>query len=166
MDQSIEESMHITLSYFDEVIGPILFTVSPRLENPISRNIVNLLPTLMDIQDETMRKEPFLFSNPYFMSYNLMFNIPRSHARGGNDEFMISLVKTPTDTTGLVILSGLKDLLPSIRDSITKELRDMHDREIKKEVERIFDGFLTPVKVYLETQYEFWGKGRFSLHDF
>lgn len=164
--EKIEESFHITLSYFNEIIGPELITVSPHLANPLSEKILNLLPSLMDLQDEVLRREPYIFSNPYFMSYNLMFRIPRSSARGGTDEFMVSLVITPSETRGLIVLSGLKDLLPTIRDSITKTLRDFHSRNVRDEVGEIFNGFIEPLRLFIESQNEIWGTGSFKRGDF
>ena len=167
MDQeSIEESYHIILCYFDEVIGPELVTVSPQFRNPLSEKVLGLLPSLMDIQDEILLREPFIFSNPYFMSYNQIFRIPRTGARGGVDDFMVSIVITPSEARGLIVLSGLRDSLPTIRDNIPKTLLEFHERDVREEVGLIFDGFIEPLSLYIDTQNEIWGKGTFKLGDF
>ncbi|RMG35081.1 MAG: hypothetical protein D6732_09620 [Methanobacteriota archaeon] len=167
MDQeSIEESFHIVLCYFDEVIGPELVTVSPKFTNPLSEKILGLLPSLMDIQDEILLREPFIFSNPYFMSYNLIFRVPRSSARGGTDDYMVSIVLTPSDARGLIVLSGLRDLLPTLRDGIVKLLYESQERDVREEVEKVFEGFIEPLGLFIETQNEIWGKGSFRIGDF
>ena len=91
-------------------------------------------------------------------------------ARGGSEDFMITILITPTEAAGMIALSGLRDILPTLRESVVPHILNFFDHRDAKllinECENILKGYLEPINLFIESQREVWGKPVFRQQDY
>lgn len=92
-----ECQLHIAIIHFDQIIGPHLIQIFPHIETEKEKRISKVLQQLIDVGSLHDRREwEFVYSDRYFSSLNVYLTILNSNARGGQSDFMISAMITPT----------------------------------------------------------------------
>ncbi|MHA2101760.1 MAG: hypothetical protein ACW99A_24190 [Candidatus Kariarchaeaceae archaeon] len=92
-----ECNLHVALIHFDQIIGPHLLQIYPDIETQREKRVSKVLQQLIDVGSlQDTREWEFVYSDRYFSSLNVYLTILNSNARGGQSDFMISLMITPT----------------------------------------------------------------------
>ena len=90
---------HLSLAviHFDQIIGPHLLQIYPEIESEREKQISKVLQQLIDVGSLHDRREwEFVYSDRFFSSLNVYHTVVNSNARGGQEDFMISLMVSPT----------------------------------------------------------------------
>jgi hypothetical protein len=182
-DQKSLLHMFFMISHFDEVLGPESVVTIPEIsvENSgqleIQNEIIKLIDVTTNLYDKS-RFEPFMYSNSNLMSYNLAFSLPGFGIRSANKEFLLSIVLTPPDQRGLLALLGLRDMLPTLREStvpyIIDYLKNSHNIQNPTQAREEFltfqhnlirelRFFYKDCKVFVRANLDIWDEGNIDL---
>ncbi|MFV2014185.1 MAG: hypothetical protein ACC656_02050, partial [Candidatus Heimdallarchaeota archaeon] len=89
--------LQIAIFHFDAIIGPNIIQIHPQIDPDKESRTSKVLQKLIDVGSLQNRKEwEFVYSDRYFSSLNMYLTIINSNARGGHEDFMISLIISPT----------------------------------------------------------------------
>jgi len=79
----------LTLSYFDQIIGPTIFYSSELIEDVVGA------PDLDRILEFVEEEGPFIFAARKYQTVNHLFYVDSKFARGGKELLMISYMIKP-----------------------------------------------------------------------
>ena len=162
--------MNIILSNFNDIIGPEIINITPKLDKTNFDLIRKVIPHLIDFDNVDVKEEPFIYANQHFSSHNVAFTLPRLDGRAGENEYLITVIIITADTRGIIALVGLKGFLISLRDVcvpvIMKYHSDTNYEEFKKHVDESMNHYLSLAKEFISTQLEAFESGVVTIEDY
>ncbi|RMG33071.1 MAG: hypothetical protein D6732_12510 [Methanobacteriota archaeon] len=135
MEFKFRVRLFLVLTYFDDIFGPQILSSQP-LE--IDKKIAEVVCNLMDIA-AVGHQEGFIFSNRSFSSQNVFFSLVNQNARGGQTDFLLSLLLAPTYPQVVSVISMDWNSLFDLKDTIEPHL-----------IQFCEDGELLPLQERLE----------------
>jgi hypothetical protein len=159
-------SLFLSVIHFDQIIGPNLLQIYPEIEADREKRISKVLQQLIDVGALHDRKEwEFIYSDRYFSSLNLYLTILNSNARGGREDFMISLIISPTysQIVSAMVMdwNSLIELKLNCMDLLTNSIDDLN--QVKQELLFILATNIQVIKETILSKLELMSPGRFSF---
>ncbi|MHA2503912.1 MAG: hypothetical protein ACXAE3_13715, partial [Candidatus Kariarchaeaceae archaeon] len=145
--------IHVLLSYFDDIQGPIAGVIAPPPHGGLEKKQLEAIPRLMDMIGAAPG-EPFIHSSSNYGSINLIFSVPMP-VRGGQRDYMLSVVINPVEIREMVKISQMRDQI----EKTTKEIKLVYinnpdlattDKILSSEPEKIALELLDYIKMALK----------------
>ncbi len=135
----MSQNQILSVSYFDQVIGPNVFYSSIPMEDVVGA------PDLDRILEFNEEEGTFIFAYRKFQTVNHLFYIDSKFARGGKELLMISyIIKTAFFKDGIVDVFKYLDSKGPILEDFAEEIKELNDLtsllHMKKSV--ISEGFV------------------------
>jgi len=112
----------LSVSYFDQVIGPNIFYSSESLEDVVGA------PDLDRILEFVEEEGPFIFAARKYQTVNHLFYIDSKFARGGKELLMISyMIKTAFFKDGITDVFKYLDSKGPILEDFADEIKELND---------------------------------------
>ena len=127
----------LSVSYFDQVIGPNIFYSSEPLEDVVGAPD---LDRILEFNDE---EGTFIFAYRKYQTVNHLFYVDSEIARGGKDLMMVSyMIKTAFFKDGIVDVFKYLDSKGPILEDFAEEIKDLNELTslLHKKKSRISDG--------------------------
>ena len=111
----IVSTSHIVIIYFDDVYGPQVIMIYPKIDETKCEVIIKTIKPMMDLHTEHDEWN-FLYADPLFISQNMKFSHINSKHRGGLRDYVISIVVTPSEENFIVKSARIRNYLPTIQE--------------------------------------------------
>ncbi len=135
MEFKFRVHLFLILTYFDDIFGPQVISSQPQ---QMEGEIVAVVRNLMDIASVGNQNE-FIYSNRRFSSQNIFFSLPNPNVRGGQTDFLISLILSPTYPQVVSVISmdwnPLLDLKETIEPHLEQFCEDLDLSKLQRKVE-------------------------------
>ena len=128
----------LTLSYFDQIIGPTIFYSSELIEDVVGA------PDLDRILEFVEEEGPFIFAARKYQTVNHLFYVDSKFARGGKELLMISyMIKTAFFKDGITDVFKYLDSKGPILEEFAEELKELNDLSSLLHMKKRFkDGYI------------------------
>ncbi len=128
----------LTLSYFDQIIGPTIFYSSELIEDVVGA------PDLDRILEFVEEEGPFIFAARKYQTVNHLFYVDSKFARGGKELLMISyMIKTAFFKDGITDVFKYLDSKGPILEEFAEELKELDDLSSLLHMKKRFkDGYI------------------------
>ena len=145
--------IHILLSYFDDIMGPIAGVIVPPPHGRLEKDQLQSIPRLMDMMG-AIPGEPFIHSASNYGSINLIFTV-QLDVRGGIRDYMLSVVINPAEIREMVKINQMGSVLKAIGAEISNFYRQnpeltQSDKKLTSEPEKILMELLQEVRRHLQ----------------
>ena len=165
-EHQFECDLFLSVIHFHQIIGPNLLQIFPEIESNREKRISKVLQQLIDVGALHDRKEwEFVYSDRYFSSLNLYLTILNSNARGGREDFMISLIISPTysQIVSAMVMdwNSLIELKLNCMDLLTNSIDDLD--KVKQEMLFILATNIQVIKETIQDKLEIISPGRFKF---
>ncbi len=149
--------IHVLLSYFDDILGPVTAIIYPSAHGKIEEDKLKSIPKLLDLIG-IKPNEPFIHSTGDYGTINVIFSVPMK-TRGGFKDFMLSVMISPAEIQVMVKLHQMGGVFKATSQLVSNYFREHPDVFLDKraqyildEPQRIIVDMYSDVKKFLETE--------------
>ena len=139
-DNEIPElTLHLVISYFDDIQGPKILTLFPKFPKDISKRMHQIVSYLLDIS--SVRKDwkwNFTYIDREFCSQNMVLSLPSPLGRSKTTDFLVTLIIHPNHAIFAKELASNENYVSMIDREVEEILLDyLEDQNNKGMLEQI-----------------------------